>query len=115
MLSARHAACETSPIAGRVAFSLIYNFRNPPAWREPWGERHRALLAPTARPDRDVRAITGVSLTEHHFSDDGYLPSPMVMAGALAARTERLTLGTSILQLPLHHPVRLAEDCLLVD
>ncbi len=52
----------------------------------------------------------GVWLSEHHLTADGMLPAPLVMAGALAARTERIRIGTNILVLPLHHPLRVAED-----
>ena len=51
-----------------------------------------------------------VWLTEHHFCDDGYTPSPLVVAAAIGARTRRLRIGTNLMVLPLHDPVRIAED-----
>lgn len=42
-------------------------------------------------------------------------PSPLLLASALLARTERLRVGTSVLVLPLHHPLLLAEEIAQVD
>src|SRR5262250_2966540 len=52
---------------------------------------------------------------EHHQDKDGFLPSPLIVATAVAARTERLRVGTSVILLPLHHPVRVAEDSITLD
>src|SRR5216117_2443629 len=52
---------------------------------------------------------------EHHQDHDGFLPSPLIMATAVAARTQRLRVGTSVILLPLHHPVHLAEDVITLD
>ncbi|MGH7389866.1 MAG: LLM class flavin-dependent oxidoreductase [Candidatus Rokuibacteriota bacterium] len=52
---------------------------------------------------------------EHHQDKDGFLPSPLIVATAVAARTSRLRVGTSVILLPLHHPVRVAEDVITLD
>jgi probable F420-dependent oxidoreductase len=52
---------------------------------------------------------------EHHQDRDGFLPSPLIVATAVAARTSRLRVGTSVILLPLHHPVRVAEDAITLD
>ena len=52
---------------------------------------------------------------EHHQDRDGFLPSPLIVATAVAASTTRLKVGTSVILLPLHHPVRLAEDVVTLD
>ncbi len=52
---------------------------------------------------------------EHHQDKDGFLPSPLIVATAVAARTTRLRVGTSVILLPLHHPVRVAEDVITLD
>ena len=52
---------------------------------------------------------------EHHQDKDGFLPSPLIVATAVAAHTRRLTVGTSVMLLPLHHPVHVAEDVITLD
>ncbi|MBI2205262.1 MAG: LLM class flavin-dependent oxidoreductase [Candidatus Rokubacteria bacterium] len=52
---------------------------------------------------------------EHHQDKDGFLPSPLIVATAVAAKTRTLRVGTSVILLPLHHPVRVAEDVITLD
>src|SRR6266850_1834734 len=52
---------------------------------------------------------------EHHQDHDGFLPSPLIVATAVAARTKTLRVGTSVIPLPLHHPVHIAEDVITLD
>ena len=54
-------------------------------------------------------------MREHHFTDYGFLPNTMTMAAHAAALTERIRLGTAVITLPLHHPIRVAEEIALVD
>ncbi len=65
-----------------------------------WGEQHGALAA---------------VVSEHHASPDGYLPSPIVLAAAIAARTTTLPISVAALLVPLHDPIRLAEDMAVLD
>jgi alkanesulfonate monooxygenase SsuD/methylene tetrahydromethanopterin reductase-like flavin-dependent oxidoreductase (luciferase family) len=54
-------------------------------------------------------------LSEHHATTDGHLPSPLMLASAIAARTNTLNILIAAAVLPLYHPVRLAEDMAVLD
>jgi alkanesulfonate monooxygenase SsuD/methylene tetrahydromethanopterin reductase-like flavin-dependent oxidoreductase (luciferase family) len=57
----------------------------------------------------------GCFISEHHQQADGYLPNPLLMAGLVGMQTQRLTVGTSVLLLPLYYPVHVTEDCAVID
>jgi alkanesulfonate monooxygenase SsuD/methylene tetrahydromethanopterin reductase-like flavin-dependent oxidoreductase (luciferase family) len=96
-----------------VRFGLWYDFRNPASGDTSFTDLYRETLEQIAWAER--LGFDSVWLTEHHFTDDGYTPSPLVLAGAIAARTERIQIGTNLMLLPLHDPVRLAEDAATVS
>jgi alkanesulfonate monooxygenase SsuD/methylene tetrahydromethanopterin reductase-like flavin-dependent oxidoreductase (luciferase family) len=55
-------------------------------------------------------------LAEIHFAPERtYLSSPLAIASAIAARTERMQIGIAVQVLPLCHPLRLAEEAATVD
>lgn len=62
----------------------------------------------------EARGCLAVVLCEHHCSDDGYLPSPLMLGAAIAARTQKLMLNLTIL-LPFYDVARLAEDISVLD
>jgi alkanesulfonate monooxygenase SsuD/methylene tetrahydromethanopterin reductase-like flavin-dependent oxidoreductase (luciferase family) len=63
----------------------------------------------------DERGFAAVTTDEHHGSDDGWMPSTLVFTGMLAARTRRAGVTVQALLLPLHDPVRVAEDLAVLD
>jgi alkanesulfonate monooxygenase SsuD/methylene tetrahydromethanopterin reductase-like flavin-dependent oxidoreductase (luciferase family) len=65
-----------------------------------FGEQHGAAVA---------------IVSEHHASPDGYLPAPLVLASAIAARTTRLPIQVAALLVPLHDPIALAEQMAVLD
>ena len=95
-----------------VRFGLWYDFRNPPQWQQPSERLYRQLLEQIAWAEE--LGLGSVWLTEHHFCDDGYTPSPLVIAAAIGSRTTQMRIGTNLMLLPLHDPIRLAEDAATV-
>lgn len=63
----------------------------------------------------DQLGFDHIWIAEHHFTSWGYAPSPLVLATALAQRTNRIRIGTGVLVLPLHHPLRVAEEIAMTD
>jgi alkanesulfonate monooxygenase SsuD/methylene tetrahydromethanopterin reductase-like flavin-dependent oxidoreductase (luciferase family) len=63
----------------------------------------------------DSRGFQTIQFAEHHGVDDGYNPSPIVLAAAIAARTKTVRLRFGLIILPLHDPIRLAEDLAVLD
>jgi probable F420-dependent oxidoreductase len=96
-----------------MEIGVLYDCRNPAEWRTD-GQRLYAEVLDHAALVEEL-GFDAVWVTEHHFVDDGYLPSCLPLAAAIAARTQRVTLGTSVLLLPLHDPLRVAEDVAVVD
>jgi len=61
------------------------------------------------------KGCVAVVVSEHHASPDGYLPAPLILAAAMAARTERVIIAVAAALLPLYDPVRLAEEMVVLD
>jgi len=54
-------------------------------------------------------------LAEHHFSRYGLLGNPLLLGAAVAETTRQIRIGTAVVVLPFHHPLRLAEDAATLD
>ena len=58
----------------------------------------------------DALGLDIAVLSEHHGVDDGYLPAPLTLAAAIAGRTKNLRITIAAALVPLHDPIRLAEQ-----
>lgn len=94
-------------------FGLRFDLRNPSFAGVGAAERYREALDMAAWADRSGFSLC--VLSEHHGSDDGYCPSPIVMASAIAARTVSMRLQLAALVASFHDPLRLAEDLAVLD
>ena len=92
-------------------FTLRFDMRAP-----SWGAPPAALYAAVPEMCAWAEEHGGLAavLCEHHGSEDGYLPSPIMLA--LGDRGANAALALSlILILPFYDPVRLAEDMAVLD
>jgi alkanesulfonate monooxygenase SsuD/methylene tetrahydromethanopterin reductase-like flavin-dependent oxidoreductase (luciferase family) len=85
-----------------------------------WPDRQVPLPAVYERALRriDVMEHSGydaVWLAEHHFTGYSVCPAVHVMATHVAARTQRLRIGTAVTLAAFYHPLRIAEDIALLD
>lgn len=75
---------------------------------------HAGLMALCQQADR--LGFGGIWFNEFHFQGDrNPYPHTLMLGAEVLARTERLRFGTSILVLPLHHPLMLAEQVAQLD
>ncbi len=93
-------------------FSLRFDLRAP-ATGAPASELYAAALDMAVWAEQ--HGCASVVLSEHHGSPDGYLPSPMLVAAAMAARTRTLPITVGALLLNFVDPIRLAEDMVVLD
>lgn len=96
-----------------LKFGFLFGMRNPRQWEKPWPQVYAEMLEQTQAAEE--LGFDSVWMSEHHSAEDGYCPSTLVAAAAVAARTSTITIGTRLLLLPMHNPVRVAEDAAVVD
>ena len=64
----------------------------------------------------DRHGFTAIWIPERHFhAFGGFSPNPSVIAAALARETKQIQLRSGSVVLPLHHPIRVAEEWAVVD
>jgi alkanesulfonate monooxygenase SsuD/methylene tetrahydromethanopterin reductase-like flavin-dependent oxidoreductase (luciferase family) len=97
----------------QIRFGVLYDFRLIRESELAMPKLYSMTIDQIERVDE--LGFDGVWLTEHHFVEDGYRPSPLTVSGAIAARTKRVRIGQDVLLVPHYHPVRLAEDLAVLD
>lgn len=97
----------------RTAFAARYDFRAPGADRATRQEIYARALEQAGYLEQ--HGHQALLLSEHHASEDGYLPSPVPVAAAFAAATTSIPISVSALLLNLYDPIRVAEDIAVVD
>ena len=92
---------------------LRYDLRAPAFAGVTHAELYAACLDQCAWAE--AHGFDVVALSEHHGVDDGYMSAPVTLAAAIAGRTRRLQLNIAAVLVPLHDPVRLAEQLAVVQ
>jgi alkanesulfonate monooxygenase SsuD/methylene tetrahydromethanopterin reductase-like flavin-dependent oxidoreductase (luciferase family) len=63
----------------------------------------------------DRKGGFSIAVSEHHCSEDGYIPAPLMLASSMAAVTENIGIMVAATLLPLYDPVRLAGEMVVLD
>jgi alkanesulfonate monooxygenase SsuD/methylene tetrahydromethanopterin reductase-like flavin-dependent oxidoreductase (luciferase family) len=92
---------------------LRFDMRSSPECPDTASDRYHAALEMAIWADRNTVDVIGLS--EHHDTGDGFLSAPLQLAGMMIAATKRIRISVSALLVPLHDPLRLAEDIALLD
>lgn len=83
--------------------------------REGMTEREAFTECFTLADEAEALGVDSVWLAEYHFSPISVLSSPITIASAIAARTQRIRIGLAVVLLPLGNPIHLAEDVATLD
>ncbi len=96
-----------------MQFGLMYSFITPRSGAVSHLETFREMdrLVPLA----ESLGFSSFQTTEHHFQDNGWAPSPLLVLAHAAGLTQRMRLVTNVLVLPLYDPLRLVEDVATLD
>ena len=96
-----------------LLFGMRFDFRNPAFAGVTQADRYAAACDMAAWADGI--GCVNISVSEHHGSSDGYLPSPLPLLAAMAARTTNVNFLVAALIAPFYDPLRLAEDLIVLD
>lgn len=92
---------------------MRFDCRNPPHARVSSVDRYANVLEMASWAD--ARGFDEVVLSEHHGTSDEFMCSPLIVASAIAARTEKIKIRVASMIAATHNPIRLAEDIATVD
>src|SRR4051794_2797516 len=96
-----------------LRFGIAHDFRCPPGSSYSMPDVYAQTMEQVALLDR--AGLDLLWFSEHHFVEDGYLPSFVPVAGAAAGITSRMRISTDVALLPFSHPLRLGEDLAVLD
>jgi natural product biosynthesis luciferase-like monooxygenase protein len=97
-----------------MRYGLFYLPSSLPLTRAEGAERFRTIVDQIAYGEEI--GFESVWLAEHHFhAFAGIFSSPMVIGAVIAERTKNMRIGTAVLLLPYHNPLRVAEDYATLD
>jgi natural product biosynthesis luciferase-like monooxygenase protein len=97
-----------------MGYGLFYLPSSLPATRAEGAERFRTVVDQCAYGEEI--GFESVWLAEHHFHPfAGIFSAPPVIGAAIAQRTNSMRIGTAVLLLPYHNPLRVAEDYATLD
>lgn len=96
-----------------LRFGFGFDVRSPKQWRKPFPKLYAETIEFIAWTES--LGFENCWFAEHHGIEDGYMPSPLVIGAAVAAKTKRMRIGTGVGLMPHYHPVRFAEDTAVLD
>jgi natural product biosynthesis luciferase-like monooxygenase protein len=97
-----------------MRYGLFYLPSSLPATRAEGAERLRTVVDQVAYGEEI--GFDSVWLAEHHFhAFAGIFSAPTVIGAAIAQRTKKMRIGTAVVLLPYHNPLRIAEDYATLD
>jgi alkanesulfonate monooxygenase SsuD/methylene tetrahydromethanopterin reductase-like flavin-dependent oxidoreductase (luciferase family) len=94
-------------------FGMRFDLRAPGMSAAEIAREYRAAIEMAQWADE--RGAMNIGLSEHHCSEDGYLPAPLILAAAMAAVTRKVQILVAAALLPMYDPVRLAEEMIVLD
>ena len=94
-------------------FMMRFDMRVPGKTPAQIADQYRAAI--DMAQWADDKGCVGIGLSQHHAAEDGYTPSPLMLASAMAAVTTKVPILIAAALLPMYDPVKLAEDMIVLD